>query len=77
MSSQPYLQRKGELEAEERGRHELNANPSIPELDDSRIHEVSTGEDVAQIHAGREIYELRGDEDSTRPEYLEKNQVIS
>lgn len=59
-SAQPYLQRRGELEAEERGRHEMNAAPSIHELEDTQIHEVPTGEETANVLQGREIFELRG-----------------
>ena len=77
MSSQPYLQRKGELEAEERARHELNADPSIHELEDTRIHEVSTGEEIARVHDGREIYELRGDEKSIKLEHHKNDEVSS
>ena len=74
MSSQPYLQRKGELEAEERGRHELNAIPSIHELGDTQIHEASTGDEIVQILEGRERYELKGDMDSTKSEYHENDE---
>lgn len=40
--SQPYLQRKAELEAEEKKRHELEAEERRYELDgENRIHEIS------------------------------------
>ena len=41
-SNAPYLQPKGELEAEERGRYEPPAEARELELDDHEIREMST-----------------------------------
>ena len=91
MSSQPRRQRQDGLGAEERGRLDVNANLRIPELEDTCIneladtsinehedtciHEAPTGEEIAHMHGGREIYELRCDKDFTRPEHRKKDQV--
>ena len=54
MSSRHYLRRKGVLEAEELGRREFNAFPSIQELEDTQIHEASMEEETAHVPNGRE-----------------------
>ena len=55
ISCQPYLQAKGELEAKEQGRHELNVATSICELDDTQIHEAPTSGETADVLQGRDV----------------------
>ena len=59
---QPYLQQKPELEAEERGKQELDAEERRYELDgESGIHEVSDRSSNG-LPASRVLQELRGEE---------------
>lgn len=59
---QPYLQQKPELEAEEKGKQELDAEERRYELDgDNGRHEMSDMSDNG-LPASRVLQELRGEE---------------
>ena len=68
--NQPYFQQKAELEAEEKRKHELEAEERRYELDgESRIHEISD----ESSHGLPSFYvrqELRGEEHSRELEVL-------
>lgn len=64
-TSQPYLQRKAELEAEEKRKHELEAEERRYELEEDRkIHEKSVERDSQGIASLQVRQELRGEEHS-------------
>ena len=63
--SQPYLQQKAELEAEERRRHELEARQKVHELDGAtEIIEIPAGKHEHRIAVMRSRQELTGGEHS-------------
>lgn len=63
-TSQPYLQPKAELEAEEKRKHELEAEQRRYELDgEGEIHEVYAGDSQAKAPV-QTRQELRGEEHS-------------
>lgn len=64
--SQPYLQKKAELEAEENRKYELDAQQRQYELDGASnvIHEKSTGASEHGVLAPTTRHELRGEEHS-------------
>lgn len=58
MKNQPYLQTKGELEAEERGRYELDVAQSLGKSEeDNEIHEFFTAQagDMIIRQPGQEL----------------------
>ena len=60
---QPYLQRKGELEAEERWRHELNVQRDGFEVGgDAEFHEIPGGTYEHRVAVMRTRQEVAGDE---------------
>ena len=62
--NQPYLQQKAELEAEEKERHELEAEEKRYEMDgETRIHEISD-ESSHSWPSSYVMQELRGEEHS-------------
>ncbi len=62
--SQPYLQQKGELEAEEKRKYEVQAEERRYELaDDNQIREMSTTDSPYELSIQR-TQELRGEEHS-------------
>lgn len=63
-SLQPYLQRKGELEAEQNQKYELDAQQRRYELDgtSNAIQEIATGTSEHGVLAPTTRHELRGEE---------------
>jgi len=62
--NRPYLQQKGELEADEKRKYELHAEERRYELaDDSQIREMSTTDSPYEMSSQR-TQELRGEDHS-------------
>ncbi|KAL8794972.1 MAG: hypothetical protein Q9195_002554 [Heterodermia aff. obscurata] len=59
--TQPYLQRKGELEAEERGKYELHHDECRYELEENETREMAMTGDGINMIARRRV-ELSGDD---------------
>ena len=70
-NEQPYLQQKGELEAEEQTRYELHSDSVRPEVGgENEIHEIGVGTASGKAGYQGSVYraELRGEEHSKEPE---------